>query len=219
MILEINPEHPQPRQIRQVVDALQEGKLVAYPTDTVYGIGCDITNHDAVERLRELVSTIKGEPKHQPLSFICEDLSRLSDYAFVSDDAYRLLKRVLPGAYTFVLRGNKQVPSVMQKKRDTVGIRVPDHQIPLQIVEELGNPIATTSATTADGEMMKDPWSIDELYGHAVDVIIDGGDVFPQESTVIDFSGDIPQLIREGKGLIEDIEYIEVVESDEDVVW
>lgn len=219
MILEINPEHPQPRQIRQVVEALREGKLVAYPTDTVYGIGCDITNHDAVKRLRKLVAEIKGEPKHQPLSFICEDLSRLSDYAFVSDDAYRLLKRVLPGPYTFVLRGNKQVPSVMQKNRDTVGIRVPDHEIPRQIVSELGNPIATTSATTEDGEMIPDPWSIDELYGHSVDIVIDAGDVFPKESTVIDFSGDVPRLIREGKGDFESIEYIEVVDSDDEAMW
>ena len=211
MILELNPDHPQPRRVEQIVDALRDGKLVAYPTDSVYGIGCDIFNAEAVARLHQLVREIKGSPDHSPLSFICHSLSNISEYAHVSDYSYRTLKRMLPGPYTFVLEATKLVPKVMRKKRKTVGIRIPDAAIPIAIVEALGNPIATTSATHADGELIPDPWTIQDLYGHIVDVVIDGGYLFPAPTTVIDFSDDHPRLIREGKGSLEDLEIVELL--------
>ncbi len=211
MILQVNDEHPQPRRIEQICETLKSGGLVAYPTDTVYGIGCDIFNKGAVERLQQLVREIKGEPDTSPLSFICKDLSNISEYAFVSDYAYRTLRRMLPGPYTFVLEATKLVPTVMRNKRKTVGIRVPESPIPNAIVERLGNPVANSSATDRDGELIPDPWTIEELYGHAVDIIVDGGYVFPEPSTVIDFSEDHPQLLREGKGPVGELEYVELI--------
>lgn len=210
MIIQINPDHPQPRQIDQVTEILKSGGLVAYPTDTVYGIGCDIFNKQAVERLQQLVAEIKPESGHSPLSFICRDLSNIAEYAYVSDYAYRTLRRMLPGPYTFILEATKLVPKVMRKKRKTVGIRVPDSPIVLEMVGRLGNPVANTSATDRDGELIPDPWTIQDLYGHVVDLVIDGGYVFPEPSTVIDFSGDYPQLIRKGKGPVGDLEYVEI---------
>lgn len=211
MIIQLNPEHPQPRRVEQAREILKSGGLVAYPTDTVYGIGCDIFNKQAVERLHQLVREIKDTPDHSPLSFICKDLSNIAEYAFVSDYAYRTLRRMLPGPYTFVLEATKLVPKVMRKKRKTVGIRVPDSPIALALVEALGNPVANTSATDETGELIPDPWTIEDLYGHVVDLVIDGGYVFPEPSTVIDFSGDYPQLIRKGKGDVGDLEYVEII--------
>ncbi len=211
MIIQVNPEHPQPRRIDQITETLKGGGLVAYPTDTVYGIGCDIFNKQAVERLHQLVREIKNQPDHSPLSFICKDLSNIAEYAFVSDYAYRSLRRMLPGPYTFILEATKLVPKVMRKKRKTVGIRVPESPIALAMVEALGNPVANTSATERDGELIPDPWTIEDLYGHAVDLIVDGGYVFPEPSTVIDFSGDYPQLIRKGKGPVGDLEFVELI--------
>ncbi len=210
MILQVNPEHPQPRRIDQVTETLKAGGIVAYPTDTVYGIGCDIFNKAAVERLQQLVREIKGT-KNSPLSFICKDLSNISEFAYVSDYAYRSLRRMLPGPYTFVLEATKLVPRVMRNKRKTVGIRVPDSPIALSLIEHLGNPVANTSATDEDGELIPDPWTIEDLFGHAIDIVIDGGYVFPEPSTVIDFSGDYPQLLRQGKGEVGDLEYVELI--------
>ena len=211
MIIQMNAEHPQPRKIDQVVDILRAGGLVAYPTDTVYGIGCDIFNKQAVESLHRLVSDIKQAPDHSPLSFICKDLSNIAEYAYISDFAYRTMRRMLPGPYTFVLKATKLVPKVMLEKRKTVGIRVPDAAIPIEAVERLGNPIATTSATLADGELIPDPWTIEDLYGHAIEAVIDGGFVHPGPSTVIDFTTDYPTVIRQGKGPLLDLEYVELL--------
>jgi tRNA threonylcarbamoyl adenosine modification protein (Sua5/YciO/YrdC/YwlC family) len=211
MILQLNPEYPQPRRIRRILDVLEDGGIIAYPTDTVYGIGCDIFNRGAVKRLHRLVAEIKGSPDHAPLSFICDSLSNISEYAIVRDYAYRTMRRMLPGPYTFVLEATKLVPKVMTRKRKTVGIRVPDAAIPLEIVERLGNPIVTTSATHADGELIPDPWTLEDLYGHAIELVIDGGYLFPEPSTVIDFSGDHPQLIRQGKGELGDLEFVELI--------
>jgi tRNA threonylcarbamoyl adenosine modification protein (Sua5/YciO/YrdC/YwlC family) len=206
----MNPEHPQPRRVDRVIDILRDGGLVAYPTDSVYGIGCDIFNKKAVERLHALVREIK-DAKHGPLSFICKDLSDIAEYAYISDHAYRTMRRLLPGPYTFVLEATKLVPNVMLNKRKTVGIRVPDSAIPIRLVERLSNPIATTSAALSDGELIPDPWTIENLYGHAIDIVIDGGYLFPEPSTVIDFTTDVPTLIREGKGAIGDLEYVELM--------
>lgn len=211
MILQINGEHPQPRRIEQVVEVLKDGGLIAYPTDSVYGIGCDIFNKKAVERLHRLVADIKEAPSHSPLSFICRDLSNIAEYAMISDFAYRTMRRCLPGPFTFVLEATKLVPKVMLRNRKTVGIRVPDSAIPLDIVARLGNPIATTSATLADGELIPDPWTIEDLYGHSVDLVIDGGYLFPEPSTVIDFTTDYPTLIRQGKGVLEDFDFVELI--------
>ena len=214
MIIQMNADHPQPRKVDQVVDVLRDDGIVAYPTYTVYGIGCSINSHDGIVRLRKLVSDIKKAPDHAPLSFICEDLSHLSEYAYVDDDAYRLLRKLLPGPYTVILEAKKSIPSIMRKNRDTVGIRVPEHPIPRALVERLGNPIATTSAVTDDGELIADPWTLDDLYEHIIDRVVDGGYVFPEPSTVIDLSGDFPALIREGKGSLEGFEFIEVVDEE-----
>lgn len=211
MIIEMNGDHPQPRKIQQVVDILKKGGLVAYPTDTVYGIGCDIMNRDAVNRLNKLVSDIKKQPEHSPLSFICKDLSSVAEYAFINDHAHRIMRRLLPGPYTFVLEATKLVPKIMLAKRKTVGIRVPASQITAALVEALGNPITTTSATLGDGELIPDPWTIQDLYGHSVDAVIDGGYLFPEPSTVIDFTTDYPTVIRQGKGSIEGFEFVELL--------
>lgn len=209
MILEVNPEHPQPRRVDQILEVLKGGGLIAYPTDSVYGIGCDIFNAEAVSRLHRLVSEIKEAPDHAPLSFICHSLSNIAEYAYIGDYAYRTMRRLLPGPYTFVLEATRQVPSVMRTRRKTVGIRVPEAAIPVRIVERLRNPIATTSATLRDGELIPDPWTLEDLYGHAVDLVIDGGYIFPEPSTVIDFTEGLPRLIRAGKGSIEGLEYVE----------
>ncbi len=206
MILEVNAEHPQPRKIEQVVSLLKEGGLVAYPTDTVYGIGCDIFHREGVEALHRLVNQMKDDPS--PLSFICRDLSNIAEYAFISDFAYRTMKRLLPGPYTFILPATKLVPKVMLTKRKTVGIRVPDAAIPCDIVAQLRNPIATTSATL-DGELVADPWTLEDSFGHALAAVVDGGYVFPEPSTVLDFSEDVPRLVRLGKGPIDGLEIIE----------
>lgn len=200
MIVEMNPEHPQPRKVDQIVDILRGGGIVAYPTDSVYGIGCDIFNRDAVERLHALVRDLKDSPKHSPLSFICRDLSNIAEYALISDHAYRTMRRSLPGPFTFILEATKLVPKVMLNKRKTVGIRVPDAAIPLALVDRLGNPIATTSATLPDGSLIPDPWTLEDLFGHALDAVIDGGYLFPEPSTVVDFTTAEPTLVRQGKG-------------------
>ena len=200
MIIEMNAEHPQPRKVEQVAQILSDGGLVAYPTDTVYGIGCDIFNRSAVEKLHRLVREVKGEDKHAPLSFICRDLSNIAEFAVVSDYAYRTMRRVLPGPYTFILNATKLVPKVMLTRRKTVGIRIPDAPITAALVDRIGNPIATTSAALDDGELIPDPWTIEDVYGHFVDAVIDGGYLFPEPSTVIDFTDEVPVLIRQGKG-------------------
>lgn len=214
----MNAEHPQPRRVDRVLDILRDGGIIAYPTDSVYGIGCDIFNKAAVERLHALVREIKDSPNHSPLSFICEDLSNIAEYAYISDHAYRTMRRMLPGPYTFVLEATKLVPKVMLNRRKTVGIRVPDSAIPIRLVQRLGNPIATTSAALAEGELIPDPWTIENLYGHAIDAVIDGGYLFPEPSTVIDFTADVPVLIRQGKGELGELEYVEVVPASDESV-
>ena len=209
MIVELNPDHPQPRKVDHVVERLRAGGLVAYPTDSVYAIGCDALNVKAVERLERLVAEIKRAPDHAPLSIICSSLSNISEYSVLSDYAYRTMRRLLPGPYTFVLEATRKAPRSMRKRRKTMGIRVPDAAIPLALVEQLGSPLATTSATLPDGELIPDPWTIQDIYGHAIDIVIDGGYLFPEPTTVIDFSQDFPRLLRQGKGEVEGIEFFE----------
>lgn len=196
MLLNINPENPQARLIRQAVDCLKRDGIIAYPTDTNYGIGCDIMNKKAIER----VYLLKQRPKIQPFSFICSDLKNISDYAKVSNYAYKTMRRLLPGPYTFILEGSRLVPKIMLTKRKTAGIRVPDHAICLALVKELGNPIITTSATKPDGAVMEDPSLIHDFFGNRIDAVIDGGPAPGQPSSVISLIDDTPEIIREGAG-------------------
>ena len=198
----IYEENPNPREINHVVNVLRRGGLIIYPTDTVYGIGCDISNSKALER----VARIKGVKLDKAnFSFICHDLSNISDYVKQIDNStFKILKRALPGPYTFILPGSKSLPNVFKKKK-TVGIRVPDNNIALEIVRQLGNPIISTSIRDEDEilEYTTDPELILEKWGNLVDLVIDGGYGDNEASTVIDFSGDTPEIIREGKGSLE----------------
>ena len=196
MLIKINPVNPQARLIDKVVEVLKKGGIVAYPTDTVYGIGCDIMNKKAIEKVYQL----KQRHKSKPFSFICSGLKNISYYAKVSNYAYKTMRRLLPGPYTFVLDGSKQVPKMMLTKRKTAGIRVPDNAICLALVEKLGNPIITTSATTPDGSILSDASLINDFYNKRIDIVIDGGYTSGNPSSVVSLIDDIPDVIREGKG-------------------
>ncbi|KPK22541.1 MAG: translation factor Sua5 [Nitrospira bacterium SG8_3] len=190
MIFSINSENPQQRLINRVCEILDQGGLIAYPTDTFYGIGCDLFNKKGIQRIYKL----KNRPLKKPFSFICDDLKEISRYAQVSNWAYKTMKRLLPGPYTFILEGTKLVPKIMLTKRKTVGIRVPDNRVCLAIVETLGRPIISTSAG------LDDPYAIQETYASYLDAVIDGGVLYPSPSSVISLIDDVPEVIREGKG-------------------
>jgi tRNA threonylcarbamoyl adenosine modification protein (Sua5/YciO/YrdC/YwlC family) len=196
MLIKINPQNPQERLVNRVVETLQKGGIIAYPTDTFYGIGCDILNKNAIERIYRL----KDRHKSKPFSFICSNLKNISHYAKVSNYAYKTMKRLLPGPYTFILEGSKLVPKIMLTKRKTAGIRVPDHRICTAIVERLDNPIITTSATMPNGEVIQDPSLIYDYFKPKLDIVIDGGPVSGIPSSVINLIGDLPEVIREGAG-------------------
>ncbi len=200
--IKIYEENPNPKAIKKVVEVLKRGGLIIYPTDTVYGLGCDITNTKALQRIAQ----IKGVKLDKAnFSFVCHDLSNLSDYVKQIDTTtFKILKRALPGAYTFILPGARTLPTAF-KKKTTVGIRVPDNLIALEIVRELGNPIVSTSIHDEDEiiEYTTDPELILEKWGKLVDLVIDGGYGGNEASTVIDFSKDEPVIVREGKGSLE----------------
>ena len=198
-IIRIYPQNPDLRRIRQVAECLREGGVVIYPTDTVYGLGCDIHNARAVER----VARIKGiKPQKNDFSFICFDLSHIADYARVSNAAFKLMKKTLPGPFTFILEANNNVPKLLNTNKKTVGIRVPDHDIPRFFVRELGNPIITTSIKDDDEviEYSTDPELIFEKFQHQVDMVIDGGYGGNVGSTIVDATTDEFVIIREGLG-------------------
>lgn len=201
-LIRIYEENPNPKEIKKVVDVLKRGGLIIYPTDTVYGLGCDITNTKALER----VARIKGiKLEKANFSFVCHDLSNLSDYVKQIDTStFKILKRALPGPYTFILPGAKTLPSVFKKKK-TVGIRIPNNAIAREIVKQLGNPIISTSIRDEDEilEYTTDPELILEKWGKLVDLVIDGGYGDNQPSTIIDLSEDTPLIVREGKGDLE----------------
>lgn len=200
MMLKINPINPQQRLIEKVVGVLRKGGVIAYPTDTCYGFGCDMMNKRALERLYQ----IKKRRKDKPFSFICADLTNISQYAKVTNYAYKTMKRLLPGPYTFILEGSKLVPKMMLTKRKTAGIRVPNHQICLQIIEALGNPIISTSVTLPDRTLLNEPFLIDEFIGSQLDAIVDGGMVPGVPSSVISLIGDTPEVFREGLGEVDE---------------
>ena len=197
ILIEINSHNPQPRLIDQVVDVLQKGGVICYPTDTMYGIGCDIFNQKAVKRIYQL----KRRPKNKPFSFMCSDLKNISEYSHVGNTAYRLMRKCLPGPYTFVLSGTKLVPKIMLTHQKTVGIRVPDHHICLELIHGLGNPILNTTALLGKGSQPPlDGYDVNDLFGNQVDLIIDGGAILPLPSTVVSLIDDRPEILREGKG-------------------
>ncbi len=197
MLLEINPVNPQLRLIEQVVKSLKSGSIVCYPTETGYGMGCDLFNQKAIKQLVQL----KKRPAHKPFSFMCSNLTDISQYAHVSNTAYRLLKKNLPGPYTFVLPGTKLVPKIMATKQKTVGIRVPSHPICQLLLETLGNPIVNTSAQfDEDDASLTEPFEIELYLGKRIEIVVDGGPIYPDPSSVIDLTSDYPEILRVGKG-------------------
>ena len=199
-MLAINSQNPQMRLIRKAVEILKDGGVIIYPTDTVYGLGCDLSNKRGIERIYD----IKKRNKKQPLSFVCSDLKHISQYAQVTDYAYKTMKRHLPGPYTFILEASRLVPKIIMPKRPTTGIRVPDNEICLSLIRELGQPIISTSVKTLDGEDLGTPSIIDEHFGRIVDLIIDGGIIDPQPSSVISLIDDTVEVLRIGKGDVSD---------------
>jgi tRNA threonylcarbamoyl adenosine modification protein (Sua5/YciO/YrdC/YwlC family) len=199
MLIRIHPDNPQPRLLKQVADCLRGGGVVIYPTDTIYGLGCDIAQQKAVER----ICRIKGvDPQKAQLSFVCYDLSQLSTYARqLPTPVYRVLKSSLPGPYTFVLEASRQVPKILKSRRDTVGIRVPDNKIARSMVQELGNPVLSASLPGDIVEEYTDPEVIHALFENRVDMVVDGGIGGLVPSTVIDYTGEAPEVVRAGAGV------------------
>ena len=199
MLYHVNSDTPQARTISMAVDILKKGGIIAYPTDTFYGIGCDIMNKKAIEK----IYLIKQRAKTKPFSFICPDLKHISEYAKVSNMAYRHMKRLLPGPYTFVLPGSKMVPKIMLTKRKTAGIRVPDNQIAISLSQKLGTPIISTSATDPDGNVFEDASLLHDYFGSRLDMVIDGGPVPNAPSSVISLVDDEPEILRAGAGEVD----------------
>jgi tRNA threonylcarbamoyl adenosine modification protein (Sua5/YciO/YrdC/YwlC family) len=199
VLLEINHQNPQQRLIDRVVDILRRGGVIAYPTDTYYGIGCDIMNKKAIARVHQ----IKQRPKGNPFSFLCSDLKNISHYAKVSNYAYKTMRRLLPGPYTFILEGSNQVPKMMLTNRKTAGIRVPNNPICIALINTLGNPIISTSAATPAGDIIREPWLIDVQFGKQLDLIIDGGPAPNEPSSVVSLINDEPEVLRKGLGDVE----------------
>ena len=196
MIIRINPDNPQGRLIKRVASVLRDGGVIAYPTDTLYGIGCDLFQKKSIAKVYWLK---KRSPK-KPFSFICADLKHISEFAKVSNYSYRTMRRLLPGPYTFILEGTRLVPKIMLTHRKEAGIRVPEHNVCLAIVRELGNPIINTTATGETGEPITDPEEIERTFKGALDMVVDGGPVVGQPSTVVSLIDDFPQVLRQGLG-------------------
>ncbi|MEW6194023.1 MAG: L-threonylcarbamoyladenylate synthase [Bacteroidota bacterium] len=193
---ELHPVTPQMRFINKAVEVLRNGGVIIYPTDTVYGIGCDIFNHDALQKIYD----IKHESGTKLFSFICPDLKDIAKYAKVSDYAYKTMRKLLPGPYTFVLPAAKEVPKKLWTKRKTVGIRIPDHPIALMLAKELGNPIVSTSVTNRKGEILFDPEEIKAIFNPHVDLMLASGALEGNPSSIVDLSNDEPEILREGAG-------------------
>ena len=198
--IDIHPDNPQPNKIDKVVDVLRKGGVIIYPTDTVYGIGCDIHNTRAVERLCKIQNL---NPKKINLSFICYDLSHIAEYTQnLSTEVFKIMKKSLPGPYTFILKANNNVPKILHTKKNTVGIRVPNHNVPREIVKELGNPLLNSSIKDTDEILVytTDPEEIYERYKHLVDMVIHSGFGGNEPSTILDCTDYEVVVIREGKG-------------------
>lgn len=200
MLLSINPQHPEPRKIQRAVEVVDGGGVIAYPTDTVYGLGCDLHNRAAIERLYQL----KGMDKRKPLAFICADLSNIAKFALVDNQTYRVLKHFLPGPYTFVLKASRDVPRFVLTKQKTVGIRVPNHPVTHALVEALGRPIISTTACEADGEAIADPWTIDATFP-SLDLVLEADVCGTVPTTVVDLSEGEVRVVREGAGPVDEL--------------
>jgi tRNA threonylcarbamoyl adenosine modification protein (Sua5/YciO/YrdC/YwlC family) len=196
MILQIDPIRPEPRRIERVAEILRSDGVIIYPTDTVYGLGCDMNSKKALEKVRR----IKRMDSKRPLSFVFADLKQIALYAQVTDNAYRILRRFLPGPYTFILKATRLVPRIVLTKRDEVGIRIPDNLVCLGLVSKLGNPILSSSVRLPDDQLLDDPREIDKVYKGRVELVIDGGTFLPEPSSIISLLDDEPVVIREGKG-------------------
>jgi tRNA threonylcarbamoyl adenosine modification protein (Sua5/YciO/YrdC/YwlC family) len=195
MVIEINPRSPEPRKIQRAALALREGKIIAYPTDTCYGLGCDLFNKKAIDRLYQ----VKGMSKSHPLSFVCRDIASIAKYAMLHNYEYSIVKDYLPGPYCFILNATREVPRIVQTSRKQVGIRVPNHAVSLALVEELGGPIISSTAARADGDPYVDPVEIDSDFP-GIDLVLDGGPGGLKPTSVIDLTGDTPKIVREGAG-------------------
>lgn len=203
MIIEVNGEYPQPRRLKEAVERLRRGELVAYPTDTVYAIGCDLRQKAAAKelyRLKELHHADKKSAVSAAASLVVPDLGSIATWAIVEDADYRLLRRALPGPYTFILRASREVPRLLFKKRRHVGIRVPSSPVAQALCEALGGALLSTTARDLDGELLFEPRSIEAAYHNSVSVVLDAGPLIPQPSTVIDLTEGAPVVLREGKG-------------------
>jgi tRNA threonylcarbamoyl adenosine modification protein (Sua5/YciO/YrdC/YwlC family) len=198
MRLPIHPTHPEPRNVRRAVDILRAGGVIIYPTDTVYGLGCSTEHKSAIERIH----LIKRQREDKPFSFVCSDLTHVSEYARVSNMAFKVMKRCVPGPFTFILPAAKMkhLPKLLISHRKTVGIRVPDSAPVLSMVAELGHPILSTSVTSAEGDILGDPEEIVAAFNPVVDLILDCGTLAGTPSTVVDLTGERPIIVREGAG-------------------
>lgn len=198
MILKIHTTHPEPRVVKRAAEVLASAGIIIYPTDTVYGLGCSIERKEAIER----IYLLKRQRTDKPFSFVCSDLKHISEYAHVSNAAFKIMKHLIPGPYTFILPAArmKHLPKILVSKRKTVGIRVPASPVTLAIVKELGHPILSTSVTDEGGELLNDPQLIGTVFGHSVDVILDGGPLVSEPSTVIGLTGESPVVLRQGAG-------------------
>ncbi len=197
-IVEVDVVHPQPRLVERAAKVLEDGGLIAYPTDTYYGIGCDLLSKKAIDRLYAL----KGRDRKKPLAFLCPDLSDVAKYAKVTNFAYRTMRQLTPGPFTFVLEATRLVPEMMQSKQKQVGIRVPQAPLMLAIAAKLGRPIVTTSATTAEDDVLTDAKSIKDLLGNRLDLILDGGPQPAEPSTIVSLIDDQIEVLRQGKGIL-----------------
>jgi tRNA threonylcarbamoyl adenosine modification protein (Sua5/YciO/YrdC/YwlC family) len=200
MLLPINPQHPEPRKIARAVRVVEDGGVISYPTDTVYGLGCDLLNKHALERLYQL----KGIPRKKRLAFICADLSNISRYAVVDNAQYRVLKHFLPGPYCFILKATTEVPKLVQHKQKTVGIRVPDHPVTQALVRELGRPIITTTACEPGEDPIADPWTIDATFP-TLDLVLEADVCGIEPTTVVNLANGDIEILREGAGPIDDL--------------
>jgi tRNA threonylcarbamoyl adenosine modification protein (Sua5/YciO/YrdC/YwlC family) len=198
-ILEVDTEHPHPRHVSRAVEVLSRGGVIAYPTDTYYGLGCDLFSKKAIERLYQL----KGRDKKKPLSFLCPDLSDVAKYAHVSNFAYRTMKGLTPGAFTFILEATRTVPEMMMSKQKQVGIRVPEAPLARALAASLGRPLITTSASDEEGEPLIDAKDIKDKLGHGLELILDGGVTLMEPSTVVSLIGDSIEVLRQGKGRLD----------------
>lgn len=196
IIVHVDVEHIQPQDLQPAVDALRAGGVIIYPTDTIYGLGCDITNAQAVQRVQQ----IKGRDANKPMSFVCADLQDVGRYARVSEYARPLLDRCLPGAYTFVLPATDSAPDILTTGQQTVGLRIPDHPVPLALVGQLGAPILSTSANFSTQEVITEPRDLEEQMGELVDVIIESGSLPVHPSSVVSLVGDQATILRAGRG-------------------